>query len=85
METKGRILPNLTKSSGFPVLLLCPTEELFQMEMPGRTGQVCLSHTSWLGQKNRGSCSRREIYNLGGFGTILPEPRQELKACVGKL
>lgn len=54
------------------------------MEMPGRTGQVCLSHTSWLGQKT-GSCSRREIHNLGGFGTIFLGLRKELKACVGKL
>lgn len=41
--------------------------------------------TSWLVLKNRGSCWRREIHNLGGFGTILPEVRKENKACVGKL
>lgn len=46
---------------------------------------MSLSHTSWRGQKNRGSCRRREIHNLGGFGTILPELRKEHKACVGKL
>lgn len=45
---------------------------------------MCPSHTSCLGQKNRGSCRRREIHNLGGFGTILPELRKEHKACVGK-
>lgn len=76
---------SLSKFSGFPVLLLYPTDKLGSMEKPGRAGWMCLSHTSWLALKNRGSCWRREIDNLGGFGTILPELRKENKACVGKL
>lgn len=76
---------SLSTFSGFPVLLLCPTAHLVLVGNPGRAGWVCLSHTSWLVLKNTGSCWRREIHNLGGFGTILPVLRKENKACVGKL
>lgn len=78
----------LRVESGWVIWLPCPS--LFHwaayLDGKGSKGRVDVPQPHiWLGQQNRGSCRRREIRNLEGFGTILPELRKEHKACVRKL